>query len=197
MTKAVKAILFDADGVVIKKRDHFFSVRFAEKYGVRPEDQLPFFKEDMRSAFVGKADLRESLKKYLPKWNWKGTADEYLAYWFGEESPRDEAVIAYIDELRGSGIKCYLATDREPLWGEYLKNEVGLAKHLDGFCYSYMFGHEKSEPEFFAGVQKMLGVAVEDLMYWDDDQKNVDVAKSVGIDARFFTNLNDLKAAYV
>ena len=65
-----KAILFDADGVVIKARTQYFSVRFAEQYGISAEkEMMPFFRNDMREAFVDKVDIKDSLAKYLPKWN--------------------------------------------------------------------------------------------------------------------------------
>lgn len=190
-----KAILFDADGVVIKKRDRFFSERFSEKQGIAPADMLPFFKGEMREAFVNKVDIKDALAPYLQKWKWTGTVDEFLAYWFAEESPRDEEVIAYVDSLRARGVRCYIATDREKYWGQYLVETVCLKDHFDGFFFSYTVGHEKDVPEYFQEVQKQLALPPEEIMYFDDDQKNVDVAKSVGINAHFYTNLEEMKVA--
>ncbi|MFZ2887163.1 MAG: HAD-IA family hydrolase [Minisyncoccia bacterium] len=191
----IKAILFDADGVVIKKRDRFFSERFAEKQEVPLSDVLPFFKNEMLQAFVGKADIKQALTTYLPKWKWNDSVDDFLAYWFGEESPRDEGVIAYVQELRQKGTRCYVATDREKYWAEYLLETSGLKKDFDGFFFSYDIGHEKDAPEFFEEVLSRLELKPEEVQYWDDDQKNVDVAKALGIDARFYSNLEELKAA--
>lgn len=188
-----KAILFDADGVAIKPRDIFFSDRFAEKQGVPVSSVLPFFKEDMRLAFVDEVDIKESLEKYLSVWKWKGSADDFLKHWFGEESPRDEEVLKYINDLRSKGVKCYLATDREKYWGEYLKENVGLKNDFDGFFYSYDVGYEKDTPEYFREVVRRLHLSPEEIMYWDDDQKNVDVAKEVGIDARFYSDLEKMR----
>lgn len=189
----VKAILFDADGVAIRARERFFSERFAEKQNIPVGEVLPFFKTDMRQAFTGKADLKEAVEKYLTAWKWSGTSDEFLTYWFSQESPRDEEVLAYIDTLRTRGIRCYLATDREQYWAKYLVESIDLRTHFDGFMFSYDIGHEKHEPEFFAEVLRRLGLRPDEVMYWDDDQTNVDVARSLGIEARFYTGLADLK----
>jgi putative hydrolase of the HAD superfamily len=189
----IKAILFDADGVALKARSRFFSERFAEKQGIPITDVIPFFKNEMRQAFTGGVDIKEALKSYLSKWKWQGSVDDFLAHWFGEESPRDEEVLQYISTLRAAGIKCYLATDREPYWGKYLVETVGLKDSFDGFMFSYDIGHEKHHPEYFQEVLKRLGLTPADVMYWDDDQKNVDVAKGVSLDARFYTNLDNLK----
>jgi putative hydrolase of the HAD superfamily len=189
----IKAILFDADGVAIQKRDRFFSERFAEAQGVPIEGVIPFFKHEMREAFVDLHDIKDSLAHYLPEWKWVGTVDEFLAHWFKAESPRDEVVLRYIDELRKHGNKCYLATDRERYWAEFLVEEVRLKDHFDGFMFSYEIGYEKHVKEYFLAVTKRLGLEPDEIMYWDDDQKNVDVAKSVGIDAYFYTDLDTLK----
>ena len=189
----IKAILFDADGVVIKARTRFFSDRFAEKQGVPVSEVIPFFKNEMRLAFLNRADIRESVKAYLPRWNWKGSADDFLSYWFGEESPRNEEVLKFIDDLRSFGIKCYIATDREKYWGDYLIENVGLKNHFDGFMFSYDIGYEKHVPEYFLEVLQKLSLNPNEVMYFDDDQKNVDVAKSVGLNAHFYVNLESLK----
>jgi putative hydrolase of the HAD superfamily len=189
----VKAILFDADGVVIKSRAQLFSDRFAEAHGLAISEVLPFFKNDMREAFVGQADIKQSLPSYLHKWHWIRSVDDFLEFWFAAESPRDEEVIAYIDKLRAVGTKCYIATDREKYWAKYLVENVGLGKHFDGFMFSYDIGFEKHDPEYFQEVMKRLGLKPEEVMYWDDDQKNVDVAKGVGIDARLYTDFDKFK----
>ncbi len=190
-----KAILFDADGVVLKARTRFFSERFAEAQGVDVAEVIPFFKNEMRQAFTNKVDIKEALPPYLAKWKWQGSVDDFLLHWFKEESPRDEEVLAYIDTLRAKDIKCYLATDREQHWARYLMDQVGLKAHFDKFFFSCDVGFEKHHAEYFVEVLRRLALAPEEVMYWEDDQKNVDVAKSVGVDARFYTSPDELKAA--
>ena len=188
-----KAVLFDGDGVAIKARARFFSERFAERQRVPVSEIIPFFKNEMRQAFTNKADIKEALKMYLPQWNWQGSVDDFLVHWFEEESPRDEEVLSYIQTLRPAGIKCYLATDREKYWGQYLIENTGFKDDFDGFMFSYDVGYEKHTPQYFIEVAKRLALEPAEIMYWDDDQKNVDIAKSVGIDARFYTELDELK----
>jgi len=190
----IKTILLDADGVAIRKRERFFSERFAERYHIPLAEIMPFFKNEMRQTFVNKADLKEVLLPYLKTWKWEGSVDEFLAYWFAEESPRDEIVIAYVQDLRAKGVRCYLATDREKYWAHYLLETTGLKNAFDGFFFSYDVGHEKDSADYFLEVSRRLGLPPTEVSYWDDDQKNVDVAQSVGIDAHFWTDLSEFKA---
>jgi FMN phosphatase YigB (HAD superfamily) len=96
----IKAIFFDADGVTIHSRAVFFSQRFAVQQGISHEDILPFFKNDMHDALVGKVDIKEALQKYLPLWKWEGGVEDFLQHWFSEESPPNIEVLHYIQELR-------------------------------------------------------------------------------------------------
>ena len=59
-----KVVLLDADGVVIKKGDGYFSDRFVAEYGAPAEEVRAFFKNEFRLCQVGKADLKEELANY-------------------------------------------------------------------------------------------------------------------------------------
>ncbi|HVY72807.1 MAG TPA: HAD-IA family hydrolase [Candidatus Paceibacterota bacterium] len=185
-----KVVLLDADGVVLKKTDGYFSDRFAEEYGAPKEDVLEFFRGPFKLCQTGKADLKEELKDRLPAWGWSKSVEEFLEYWF-EEARLDDDVVAVAQTFREKGVKCYLATDQEKYRKEYIWKK--LEGKLDGSFISSDIGFTKSQPEFFAAVLQQLGVESSDVTYFDDDQHNVDTAKSLGIDAHFYTSIGDLK----
>ncbi len=188
----VKAFFFDADGVVIKSRSELFSTRFARMQGVDPALVVPFFKNDMKESFLGKGDIRAALEKYLKVWKWEGTADEFLLYWFKEESPADETTLSKIDALRQKGYKCYLATGREPHWAAYLLDRAGLRNRFDGFLFSYELGYDKEDPRFFTKALETLNVQPSDVVHFDDSAEDLSAACAAGIDAQLFTGYNIL-----
>jgi putative hydrolase of the HAD superfamily len=116
-----------------------------------------------------------------------------LEYWFSGDVELDEEVLAVAQTLRQKGIECYLATDQEKYRKEYLMQR--LEGTLDGFWFSCDLGCSKDKPEFFKEIlaQWEDRFKPEDIAYWDDDQKNVAVAKALGIDAHFYTTLEDFK----
>lgn len=190
----MKTLLLDADGVTLKKLG-YFSEHFAREQGVPVEDMIPFYKNEFRLCQQGKADLKEEVAKYLPKWKWDRGADAFLEYWFTTDAKADEQVFEVVEELRGKGVKVYLATDQEKYRAQYLLEKLGFKNKFDGCFFSCNLGYQKSEPEYFEKIMQKLGVSADELVYWDDDQKNVDVAKSLGIDARFYSNFAEFKAA--
>jgi len=59
----IKAILFDADGVLIN--GEMFSNVLDRDYGIPSDKTLPFFSGIFREAVSGKADLKEIITPHL------------------------------------------------------------------------------------------------------------------------------------
>jgi len=186
-----KAILVDVDGVIIKKHG-YFSVPYAEKYNVDPSIINAFFRDRYPLCATGKADVKEELLKVLSLWKWPGSVDDLLTYWFEWDRGRDEEVITKINEWRSQGIPCYLASDQEKYRAEYLMNNVGLKDVVDGAFFSCNLGFQKNSPEFFTSILSELKVAPEEVVYFDDDQKNVEVANEIGIKGHTYQSPSDL-----
>ena len=189
-----KAILFDADGVVLKKyKEYFVSQYFVRKYNAPADEVNAFFANDFRTCQRGKLDLKEELAKYLSRWNWPNGVDAFLEYWFTTDATIDAEVMNEVEKIRGNGFKCYLASDQEKYRANYIAEQLGLKNKFAQCFFSYELGYMKSEPEYFAGILKITGLQPEEFIYFDDDQKNIDVANSLGINAHFYTSIDDLK----
>lgn len=186
----LKAILFDADGVVLEKYKEYFSVKFAREYGAPLADITSFFNNEFGLCIRGKADVREILTAKLPGWNWDKGAEEFQKLWYAFDVHPDEKVLAEVKKFRQKGLKCYLVSDQEKYRAEFLENM--LAGMLDGYFFSYQFGHTKHEPEFFKKLLAKMHVKPEEVLYIDDDPKNIDVARSLGIDARVYKTIADM-----
>jgi len=176
----IKAILLDADGLLLKQQ-RYFSEIYSEQYKVPSELIIPFFKTKFGDCQRGVADMKEELVTFLKQWGWNKTVEEFLDYWFSSCTEIDSDVLEMVESLRGKGFKCYLATDQDKYRGEYIKKNLGLENHLDGFFYSYELGYSKMEEGFFENVLRKLNLEPSEVMFCDDDEKNVEVAKKLGI----------------
>ncbi|CAN5683533.1 hypothetical protein BH11PAT2_BH11PAT2_03800 [soil metagenome] len=193
-TTPIKAVLFDLDGIVIVGRKRFFSERLAQEQNIPMEAVLEFFQNDLKPCSFGQADLKEKLAPYLVKWNWQGSVDDLLDYWFSSESTRDEEVLAIVKQLRDRGVKCYIATRQEKYRLQYLLDVVGLKDDFDGIFCTCNIGFDKSDPAFFKHALAELGLEPKEVLYFDDLQKNVDTASGLGISAHFYDGIDVLKA---
>src|SRR5690242_10916855 len=88
----IKAILFDADGVLTLPEE-FFSQVYARSRGLDPEPFETFFKTQFPAARIGKADLKELVQQTSELWQWEGSIDDLLRLWFETEAVRNEPLL--------------------------------------------------------------------------------------------------------
>jgi len=186
-----KAILFDADGVTLIKQG-YFSEKLSKEYNIPLEKITPFFKNDFRLCQQGKLDLKVILPEYLIAWNWKKSLEYFISYWFESDTKADIEVIQKIQNIRNNGIKCYLVSDQEQYRAEYILDNLNFKNYFDNCFFSYKIKTSKSDKEFFIKILQELRLEASELSYLDDEEKNVAVAKKLGINAHYFTNINDI-----
>lgn len=189
-----KEILLDVDGVVIRPRHKYFSEKYSEEFGVPIDDILPFFKGEYKKAAIGEIDIKEVLPPYLTKWGWQGSVNKFLKYWYESETDIDKEVINEVRRIRDLGVKVYLVSDNEVGRANYLMEEVGLKNEFDRGFFSSNLGVTKSDPQFFEKVAKELQVKPEEIDYWDDDPKNIEVAKSVGVNGYVYLKVDFIES---
>lgn len=192
----VKVILFDADGVVMMPREKYFSERFSEDYEIDYGEILPFFKDEFQACTLGKADLRKVLPKYLQKWGWKDSLDDFLNYWFTSECETNDELLNFIDGLRYRGEICCLVSDNEKYRAAYLSAVVGLGQHFDDMFFSHDLGLRKESPKFFKKVLQILKVEPSEVYFLGDNNKDVASAGSVGIKFGIYKSTYDFKKIF-
>jgi len=188
-----KAILFDLDGVVVVNKGKKFSERLSEKLGIPLERISEFFINDFKECSFGRADLKVKIAPYLVKWGYKGTAEDLLQFWFEDEGTADKEVLRVVADLRSKGVRCYIATRQEKYRKEYLLEQVGLRDHFDGIFCTCDVGFDKSEKGYWDYVFNELDLRPEEIMFFCDGKKNVDVAEGLGVQAYFYDGIDLLK----
>ncbi len=183
-----KHIIYDTDGMVLQ-REMYFSERLSRDFGIPLETILPFFKNEFQLCLVGKADLKEELKKYVEAWQWSKSIDELLAFWFSSESTLNPDMLASVKQLRERGIRCYLDTNNEKYRVQYITETLGFNKLFDGVFASSAIGFKKPQPEFWQAIANGLGNPGKgQVIVWDNEEKNITSAKAFGFQAELYTD---------
>ena len=189
------ALLFDADGVLIKNTP-LFSERLSEEYGIPIEKMLLFFNGAFMQCGIGKADLKEELTKVVSHWGWRGTVDELLEFWLTKGTEVDGEMEAFIRSLYAQGVPTYLVTHQEKYRGEHFRT-LFEGKIFDRVYYSAALGIAKGEKAFwekvFAGVtddvQRKKGIVPEKhlCLFIDDAAENIKDAAAFGLQTYQYT----------
>jgi len=192
----VKVMLFDADGVIIHRKERFTD-KLARENNIDKEDIMPFFKNILSAKCqIGKGDLRDELVPWLKKWKWTGTADELMDYWFKGEANVDDDVIRYIKNARQNGVRYYLVTNNEIYRTNYLRKNLDFENIFDGVFTSAEIGVKKPSFEYYEYVWKDISKDVEmvkkDVLYYDDENENVGSAIRFGFESVLFVSTDDL-----
>jgi putative hydrolase of the HAD superfamily len=187
----VKALMLDVDGVLVDGRPEdgrHWQTALEQDLGFTPDAlHEHFFAPHWDDIVLGRAGLMEPLTKALRKIAPHVAAEKFVAYWFEKDSRVVASLLTEVARVRSAGVRVYLATNQEHLRADYLMNEMGLAKYVDGIFYSARLGAKKPDMEFFAKVQDAVGLRADELLLIDDSPQNIDAALRAGWQAKLFT----------
>lgn len=194
-----KAALFDADGVLITP-EKLFSVQYAEKYGLNPNDFQAFFVGEFSDAITGKADLKELIVKHNDLWHWDGDPQELLDMWFASENHIDNNVLEIVKQQKAKGLPVYMATNQEKYRAEYLRS-VMFPDVFDGVFVSSELGYMKRDDGYWPPVLGKLALAVpgiepSQVVYFDDSQDSIDGATRAGIHAILYKSIEQITEVF-
>lgn len=187
----ISGIIFDADGVLINGEQ--FSKALARDYDVDHDKEKEFFTGTFQECLVGNADLKESIAPYLSSFGWKGSVDELLEYWFTTEHSINDELVAYIQNLRQTGLPIVLATNQEKYRTEYMLERMGFKDVFDTIYSSAHLGLKKPALDFFDKVVRDMQIPKEEVLFWDDDPANIEGAKEYGLQAEFYSDYDSFK----
>jgi putative hydrolase of the HAD superfamily len=173
---AVRAVLFDADGVVQQNPPDWEAK--LRRYGDGFVDDL-FAAE--APAMLGQRGFVDVLAEVVGRWQVPVVAEELATHWCEVEVCAD--TVAVVGSLRGAGIGCYLASNQHAYRASCMRSSLGYDEVFDAQFYSCDLGAMKSSAKFFSLVIDRLGLAAEEILLVDDVDRYVDLARSVGLRA--------------
>ncbi|GAB2179683.1 HAD family hydrolase [Dongia sp. agr-C8] len=197
-------IFFDVDGVLIDgwhadvaRRKPWDAMLEADLGIEREAFQTRFFAAPCRGSasimfecVTGRRDLREALSQVLPELGFRGSADDFMRYWFEKDSNVNKDVLRLVADIRQrGGARTFIATGQEHHRARYLWETLGFSQYFDAIFYSAKIGHPKKDERFFAAINRELGIEAEQRpLFFDDQPEVVALANSIGWDATTFTS---------
>ena len=184
----VRAVLFDADGVIQFPASNFEAcLQAALGHSQRTVEA---FVRDASAAelttLTGERDFVEVLTPLLEGLGAAGSAQEVAACWCEIEA--DEAILQMIRRLRRTGWFCAIATNQHRERGSHMARVLGYDALFERSFYSYELGHKKPDAEFFRAILRRVSFLPEEILFIDDHEANVEAAAVCGFTVAHFVH---------
>lgn len=184
---SVHAVLWDADGVLQDTPANSWNL------AVNVVAQFP-------GAMTGAPIDEERIRTVAHELGLGDRVEDIVAVWstFDLLSPTLEVVAL----VRAAGTPCYLATNQDAYRAACMRERTPYVEALDGAYYSCDIGVAKPSAAFFEHIVTDLGLAPNQVLFLDDQPKNVVGAQSAGLHAQRWTHddgvtrLRDILAAH-
>ncbi len=187
----IKAVIFDIDWVLITSWYSFG--KYLQKYYLdNTDDMQDFFCWEFKDTSIWKKDLKEILKPILEKWNWTLWIEKFLELWFLMDGKVDKRVLNLAQTLREKGIICWVASNQEKYRKKYILEKMWFSKLFDKSYFSCDLWVSKPSQEYYSKMLADLNLLFDEVIFIDDDEKNVEGARSIGIESILYKDFSDI-----
>lgn len=185
----LKAIIFDLNGIFINSTK--LSDRFAKDFGISHDVFLPKLGEIMdETRKQGAQPAFTYWKPVLDSWNVKFTEEDFWNYWFGEEKVSTE-MIELAKILKKDGLKIFILSNNFKERAEFYGHYEWIHDAIHKVYFSWQTGLIKPDPKAWLAVLTENNLKAEECLYFDDQEKNVKAAESIGIKSHVFKDVID------
>lgn len=130
--------------------------------------------EEILSGFIANAPKQEEQIRLL----WNRIAESIVCY---------PDTHTWVQSFKDKGYGCYILSNYPRRTYELTKEELSFEKRMDGALYSFQVQQIKPEPEIFHTFLERFGLLAEECVFLDDNEKNVEAARKLGIHGIRFT----------
>lgn len=181
----IRAVLFDADGVIQKRPTGWQRLLEGVVGSERDTDGFladVFTVED--PSMTGHRDFTEGVAEVLRRWECEVALPKFLEFWtMIEVAPEITRIIRGVKE---AGITCYLASNQEAYRARYMSEVLGYGDLFEREFYSCDLGVAKPDVAYFSAIVESTALSPASLLFIDDRLDNVESAREIGINAATF-----------
>jgi putative hydrolase of the HAD superfamily len=181
-TPQIKAILFDADGV-LQRPSVWWREALMPILGAADIAEVdPFLRDILETELAclcTAGGFDAALMETLTRWNRSDRFAETVGALYAIQPYRD--AIALVRSLRRAGMPCHVASNQQTGRARHMSEALGYKELFVEEFYSCRIGFAKPDVAFFHRVLEILDLPSQCVLFIDDRAENVDGAKEAGI----------------
>ncbi len=188
----VKTILFDFGGVIYQHPKEVIPEVISKIYGQPLEDTIREYAKYKNDYFAGKITTETVINSLSSSFKSNKSIDEVKTLWlkyYGELAQANNRVVDLIKKLREHN-KVYLFTNTTEMSDLY-NRKTGIYELFDGLFKSFEMKLVKPDLVCYEKVISVLGVESEEIIFIDDDEKNLKPAQELGMKTIYFNVLEN------
>lgn len=187
------AVIFDLNGVFILSPK--LSDRFKDVYGIEQERFLPAISDVMSHVRLpGAENMYSYWQPYFKAWGLTIHEQEFTDFWFNAEQENAE-MVALARELKAKGLRLFILSNNLRERSAYYDTHFPFLDELfEKRYYSWQTGFIKPDVRCFQTVLTKNNLKPEECLFFDDSEKNVAVANSLGIEGYVFEGPGQVRA---
>lgn len=180
MTRPIKALILDADGVTQTPKLSSITGWLA----LGGPGLFPALSRAEKPTLTGGVEFEPLIAEVLAERGLDVTVDQVVAHWCRVEVSKP--MLTLVDRVRAAGAVTAMGTNQNPVRGRYMLDNLPYGEHFDALFHSWQIGLAKPDPAFFRHIVEALGVEPGEAVFVDDLAANVRGAREAGLQAVHF-----------
>ncbi|MBX2879500.1 MAG: HAD family phosphatase [Granulosicoccus sp.] len=191
----ISHLIFDLGGVIVELRGPPVLPQWADDQGSVEQMWEKWLTSDAPRAFesgqIGEAEFSSRVVEEL---SLNISATEFIDYFRMLPIGPYSGAIELLQSLRPLYTTALFSNSNPMHWHRKM-NEMHLGSAFDHHFASHLMGLVKPDEEAFTYVLKALGVPASDVLFFDDNQLNVDAALAAGMQSQRVCGIDALRNA--
>ena len=192
--KDIKAIVFDLGGVLVELNGIVPMLQWSElNLDEKTLWQHWLYSPNVRAFETGNLSAIEFAEQIVNEMQLSVSAQQFLEAFKTWPTGLFAGVTDLLPLLRKDFTLACLSNTNTLHW-QLLMEDMGLGNHLDHTFASHLINKIKPDPDIFVHVIEALAMTPEQILFYDDNQINVDSAREFGMQAELVKGVDQIIA---